>query len=218
MQKADLYLQLRDDIRRRRWPAGRALKQQELADYYQTSRIPVREALARLLAEGWLVSAGKASLMVPPLSAGEAQELCLIRSQLEPLALRQALPQLNQAILGAAEDCLNAADAAAHDPLLQGELNWQFHQLLYQPCGMPTLLQLLQQLHLKVAMYLGFQQAELGYADKSAAEHRALLQHLRQGRHAAALELLQQHISEAAIELQQHLQHSGDKRSCNQCL
>lgn len=208
MQKADLYLQLRDDIRRRRWPAGRVLKQQELADYYQTSRIPVREALARLLAEGWLVSAGKASLMVPPLSAAEALELCLIRSQLEPLALRQALPQLNQAILGAAEDCLNAADGA-HDPLLQGELNWQFHQILYQQCGMPTLLQLLQQLHLKVAMYLGFQQVQLGYADQSAAEHRVLLQHLREGRHGAALALLQQHIGDAAAALQQHLQHNG---------
>ncbi len=208
MQKADLYLQLLDDIRRRRWPAGRVLKQQELADYYQTSRIPVREALARLLAEGWLVSAGKASLMVPPLSAAEALELCLIRSQLEPLALRQALPQLNQAILGAAEDCLNAADGA-HDPLLQGELNWQFHQILYQPCGMPTLLQLLQQLHLKVAMYLGFQQVQLGYADQSAAEHRVLLHHLREGRHEAALALLQQHIGDAAAALQQHLQHNG---------
>lgn len=209
MQKADLYLQLRDDIRRRHWPAGRALKQQELADYYQTSRIPVRDAMARLLAEGWLVSAGKASLMVPPLSAAEALELCLIRSQLEPLALRQALPQLSQAILGAAEDCLNAADTAADDPLRHGELNWQFHLLLYQPCGMPTLLQLLQQLHLKVAMYLGFQQVQLGYADKSAAEHRELLQHLRVGRHQAALDLLQQHIGNAASELQQHLQQRG---------
>lgn len=209
MQKADLYLQLRDDIRRRHWPEGRVLKQQELADYYQISRIPVRDALSRLAAEGWLVSAGKASLMVPPLSADEALELCLIRSQLEPLALRQALPQLSQAILGAAEDCLNAAEAVAHDPLQQGELNWQFHQILYQPCGMPTLLQLLQQLHLKVAMYLGFQQVQLGYADKSAAEHWELLQHLRAGRHQVALDLLQQHISAAATELQLHLQQRG---------
>jgi DNA-binding GntR family transcriptional regulator len=208
MQKADLYLQLRDDIRRRHWPEGRVLKQQELADYYQTSRIPVREALARLAAEGWLVSAGKASLMVPALSAEEALELCLIRSQLEPLALRQALPQLNQAILGAAADCLVAAESAVDDPLRHGELNWQFHLLLYQPCGMPTLLQLLQQLHLKVAMYLGFQQVKLGYADKSAAEHRELLQLLREGRHEAALDLLQQHISDAANALQLHLQQN----------
>ncbi len=206
MQKADLYLQFRDDIRRRRWPEGHPLKQQELADYYQTSRIPVRDALARLAAEGWLIKAGKASLMVPPLSAAEAQELCLIRQQLEPLALRQALPNLNFAILGAAEDCLNAADSLDADPLRHGELNWQFHQLLYQPCGMPTLLQLLQQLHLKVEMYLGFQQVSLGYAAKSAAEHRFMLQHLRAGQHEAAITLLQQHIDAAAQALQQHLQ------------
>lgn len=212
MQKADLYLQLRDDIRRRRWPEGRALKQQELADYYQTSRIPVRDALARLAAEGWLISAGKASLMVPALSAAEAQELCLIRQQLEPLALRHAMPQLNHAILGAAEDCLNAADKLEDDPLQHGELNWQFHQLLYQPCGMPTLLQLLQQLHLKVEMYLGFQQVSLGYAAQSAAEHRLLLQRLREGRLNAAIEVLQSHIADAAAGLHAHLQQREQAR------
>lgn len=208
MQKAELYLQLRDDIRRRRWPEGRALKQQELADYYQTSRIPVRDALTRLAAEGWLISAGKASLMVPALSAAEAKELCLIRQQLEPLALRHAMPQLNHAILGAAEDCLNAADKLEDDPLQHGELNWQFHQLLYQPCGMPTLLQLLQQLHLKVEMYLGFQQVSLGYAARSSAEHRQLLQYLREGQQVAAIELLQNHIADAARALQLHLQQT----------
>ncbi len=205
MNKAELYLQIRDDIRRRRWPEGRVLKQQELADYYQISRIPVRDALARLVAEGWLVSAGKASLMIPPLSAEEAQELCLIRQQLEPLALRLAIPQLNFAILGAAEDCLRAAEQAGNDPLRHGELNWQFHQLLYQPCAMPTLLQLLQQLHLKVEMYLGFQQVSLGYAAQSAAEHHQLLQLLKHNRSDEAVVLLQRHIAEAAAVLQQHL-------------
>jgi len=205
MNKAELYLQIRDDIRRRIWPQGQPLKQQILADYYQTSRIPVRDALARLAAEGWLVSAGKASLMIPPLSAAEAQELCLIRQQLEPLALRLAIPQLNFAILGAAEDCLRAAAQAGADPLRHGELNWQFHQLLYQPCAMPTLLQLLQQLHLKVEMYLGFQQVSLGYAEQSAAEHQQLLQLLRDNEPEQAIALLQQHIAEAAVALQRHL-------------
>ncbi len=205
MNKAELYLQIRDDIRRRIWPQGRPLKQQTLADYYQTSRIPVRDALARLTAEGWLVSAGKASLMVPPLSAAEAQELCLIRQQLEPLALRLAIPQLNFAILGAAEDCLRAAAQAGTDPLRHGELNWQFHQLLYQPCAMPTLLQLLQQLHLKVEMYLGFQQVSLGYAEQSAAEHQQLLQLLRDNQPEQAVALLQRHIADAATTLQRHL-------------
>jgi len=205
MNKAELYLQIRDDIRRRIWPQGQTLKQQTLADYYQTSRIPVRDALARLAAEGWLVSAGKASLMIPPLSAAEAQELCLIRQQLEPLALRLAIPQLNFAILGAAEDCLHAAAQAGADPLRHGELNWQFHQLLYQPCAMPTLLQLLQQLHLKVEMYLGFQQVSLGYAAQSAAEHQQLLQLLRDNQPDLAVALLQRHIADAATTLQQHL-------------
>ena len=66
-------------------------------------------------------------------------------------------------------------------------------------------LQLLQQLHLKVEMYLGFQQVSLGYAAQSAAEHQQLLQLLRDNQSDLAVALLQRHIADAAATLQQHL-------------
>lgn len=212
MNRVSLYQQMLDDIRSRRWPVGQPLKQQQLAERYQTSRIPVRDALARLAAEGWLQPCGKASLQVPPLSAGEAAELCLIRQQLEPLALRLAGPALSFSVLGAAEDCLQLAAAAGDDPLRQGELNWQFHCLLYQPCERPVLLQLLAQLHQKVEMYLGFQQVSLGYQQRSHAEHLELLALLRQRDIEAAVSLLQQHIAAAASQLALHLQNNPELR------
>lgn len=207
MAKIDVYQLLLDDIRRRRWTPGQVLTQQQIASHYQTSRIPVRDAMVRLQSAGYLVAAGKASLMVPALSAAEAAELSMIRLQLEPLALRQAVPHLTHQQLGVAEDLLQQAAQLQEraDPLQLGALNWQFHYSLYQSCQLPVLLQLLAQLHDKVSMYLGVQEVSLGYAQRSLAEHQQLLALLRQRDVEAAVTLLTQHISEANLQLQQRL-------------
>lgn len=210
MAKQDIYRLLKQDIRRRYWQPGQALTQQMLASQYQTSRIPVREAMARLQAEGWLVSHGKASLQVPALSAAEAAELAMIRLALEPMALQLAAEQMTHAQLGAAEDILTrAAAAATTDPLAAGELNWQFHRMLYQSCQQPQLLQLLEQLHEKAAMYLAVQEQQFGYAAQSQQEHRQLLQLLRDGQAEQAVACLRQHIALAGASLQQQLQDSS---------
>jgi len=207
MAKIDVYQLLLDDIRRRHWAPGQVLTQQQIANHYQTSRIPVRDAMMRLQSAGYLVAAGKASLMVPALSAAEAAELSLIRLQLEPLALRQAAPHLTHQQLGVAEDLLQQAAQLRElaDPLQLGALNWQFHYSLYQSCQLPVLLQLLAQLHDKVSMYLGVQEVSLGYAQRSLVEHQQLLALLRQHDVEAAVTLLTQHISEANLQLQQRL-------------
>lgn len=208
MAKQDIYRLLKQDIRRRFWQPGQALTQQMLASHYRTSRIPVRDAMARLQAEGWLVSHGKASLQAMTLTAAEAAELAMIRLALEPMALQLAAAQLSQAQLGAAEDILRQA-AAAVEPLAAGELNWQFHRMLYQSCQQPQLLQLLEQLHEKAAMYLAVQEQQFGYAAQSQQEHWQLLQLLRDGQTEQAVACLRQHIALAGASLQQQLQDSS---------
>lgn len=205
MAKTELYQLLLADIRHGIWRPGQVLTQQELAEYYQISRIPVRDALARLQAEGWLVTQGKAGVKVPSLSATEAQELALIRLQLEPLLLKLAMPQLNFQRLGAARDCLLKAEATDLTALVRGDLNWQFHQLLYQAANKPLMLNLLNQLHQRVAMYLGFQALTLNYQQQSQTEHWQLLALLEQGDVAAAEALLKNHISSASDLLVEYL-------------
>lgn len=210
MAKPDIYRLLKQDIRRRFWQPGQALTQQMLASHYRTSRIPVRDAMTRLQAEGWLVSHGKASLQAMTLTAAEAAELAMIRLALEPMALQLTAARLSHAQLGAAEDILRqAAAATAADPLAAGELNWQFHRMLYQSCQQPQLLQLLEQLHEKAAMYLAVQEQQFGYAAQSQQEHWQLLQLLRDGQTEQAVACLRQHIALAAASLQQQLQDSS---------
>lgn len=209
LKKHALYYQLKQDLQLQYWPPGTVLTQQQLAQHYGLSRIVVRDVQQQLLTDGWLVAHGKAGFKVAPLSPAEAQELTLLRLQLEPLALQLSAPQLNFSILGQAEDVLLQL-ATQHNlaPYQRGELNWQFHRLLYQGCNMPHLLRLLDQLHQQVSRYLGYQESVLTYTDTSAAEHQQLLQLLRQQHTAQACELLRQHISSANELLVHHLQQS----------
>lgn len=207
MKKSALYLKLKTDIQCGVWQGGQVLTQQQLSTYYNISRIPVRDAMQQLHAEGWLVAHGKAGSQVPDYSAAEAHELCQIRLQLEPMALQMAAPTLSFSQLGKAEDLLCAIAAAKRKSLYQrGELNWQFHRLLYQSCNKPHLLRLLDNLHQQVARYLGYQELAMAYDTTSENEHRQLITLLRQGNANAAVTLLRQHITEAGHLLVRYLQ------------
>uniref|UniRef100_A0A486XJB9 Transcriptional regulator, GntR family n=1 Tax=Rheinheimera sp. BAL341 TaxID=1708203 RepID=A0A486XJB9_9GAMM len=206
LKKQQLYQQLKLDIQRHLWPAGSVLTQQQLADYYRVSRIVVRDVQQALMAEGWLLSHGKAGIRVPGFSAAEAEELGMLRLQLEPLALRLAAPTLNFTVLGQAEDVLMQLNAGRHLASYQrGELNWQFHRLLYQGCGKPYLLRILDQLQQQVSRYLGYQEQVLQYDNINADEHLQLLRLLRQADVDAACLLLTDHINNASQLLCAHL-------------
>ncbi len=209
LKKQQLYQQLKQDIQLQYWAPAQVLTQQQLAAHYAVSRIVVRDVQQQLMNEGWLNAHGKAGMQVAGFSAAEAEELCLLRLQLEPLALQLAAPALSFSQLGQAEDLLTQLAAHTALPAYQrGELNWQFHRLLYQSCGKPHLLRLLDLLHQQVARYLGYQEQALAYTDTSAGEHQQLVTLLRSGHTAAACHLLTEHISAASALLVQYLKNT----------
>lgn len=207
LKKQALYQKLKHDIQQEKWPPGCILTQQQLATHYAVSRIVVRDAQQALLHDGWLVAHGKAGMQVPAFTAAEAEELCLIRLQLEPLALQLASAQLTSSQLDRAQQLL--ASSAAHStlsPYQRGELNWQFHRVLYQSCNKAHLLRLLDKLHQQVSRYQGYQERALAYAATSASEHQQLIDLLRSGESAAACQLLSRHIATGNAALVAHLE------------
>jgi DNA-binding GntR family transcriptional regulator len=73
-----------------------------LATQYQVSRIPVREALRQLDAEGLIAIVPNRGAVVPALSPDDVEELFSIRALLEPEVLKLSIPQLTE------EDCSEA--------------------------------------------------------------------------------------------------------------
>jgi DNA-binding GntR family transcriptional regulator len=91
---------LREEILGGRYLPGERIRQEDIAARYGASRIPVREALAMLAAEGLVTLVANAGAWVTRLSAAECAEAYLIRERLEPLLLRMSLPLLDDPAIG----------------------------------------------------------------------------------------------------------------------
>src|SRR2546427_13052427 len=85
---------LRDQIIRGEIAEGTQLRQDAIATQYQVSRIPVREALRQLEAEGLITIVPNRGAVVPALSPDDIEELFSIRSLLEPEVLKRSIPHL----------------------------------------------------------------------------------------------------------------------------
>ena len=181
------------------------LRQDELAERFGVSKIPVREALYQLKAEGLVTFFPNRGAVVAELSSAEVDEIYAMRIALEPLALRRAIPHLTIANLAEAATLLDAIEQEK-SIARWGELNWEFHALLYQPANVPRLMEWVRLLHINVARYLVIFLVGLEYQATSQREHRAILEACRQGQIETAVTLLEQHLQAAANKLVAFLQ------------
>lgn len=182
-----------------------ALRQAELAEEFGVSRIPIREALIRLEAEGFVRIHSNAGARVSRLSHHEVREIYQIRTALEGLALRLAIPRLSADDLARARSALGTTeDRTANQGY--GEWNAAFHMALYEPAQAPRLLNLIRQLHLQADRYLRLAYSRFGsYFEQSQREHRAILAACERREPDEAVSLLNDHLDWVRVHLEEHL-------------
>lgn len=186
-------------LRRMLWgelQPGTWLRQDELAAQLGVSKIPVREALQRLAAQGLLRVEPQRGVVVPRLAWDDAHEIFELRLAMEPRLLRRAVPKLSKVDLAKAEEALESTEL----PLSAS--NWQFHRALYEPSGWQRGLALVEILHAAVAPYVVLYTADLGGDGTSSRQHGEILMHCRYADADAACEVLVRHLEQAAVALQ----------------
>lgn len=196
---------LRNDILQGIYKSNAPLRQDEIAARFGVSKIPVREALQQLKAEGLVTFFPNRGAVVSALSSAEVDEIYAIRIALETLALQRAIPHLTIADLTRAEALLDQLDQE-EQVVRWSELNWEFHALLYRPANLPRLMSGVSTLHVNVARYMLLYLAGLDYQATSQAEHRAILAACRQGQIDLACAHLRHHLQSAADHLVAFLQ------------
>lgn len=196
---------LRDAIMRGVLKGGQPLRQDELAARFGLSRIPVREALRQLEGEGLVTVKPHRGAVVSTLSSDELQEVCEIRIALETMAVRLAMPHLDQQTLAHAEQVLVATDREADVLEHWSKNNWRFHSTLYLPARRPRLLAMIKNLHDTIDRYLRLHVSMLNYKVKGQEEHWQLLEACRRRDTALAVSLLEQHIRTVAVLLAAYL-------------
>ncbi|MGC2089609.1 MAG: GntR family transcriptional regulator [Candidatus Acidiferrales bacterium] len=184
---------------------GEQLRQDAIAADFQVSRIPVREALRQLEAEGLIKIVAHRGAVVSALSADEIEELFDIRALLECAVLKVSIPNLTEADFEKAESILETYEKALwmKEVGTWGRLNWQFHSTLYSRANRPHFMSIIKLLNNNGDRYTRLQLYLTQAFERAKQEHRALLELCRKREAAGASDLLEKHIHNAGSMLKE---------------
>ena len=203
---------LRERILRGAFPEGEPLRQDAIAEELGVSRIPVREALRQLEAEGLVTFHPHRGAVVTTLSLDEITELFELRADIESDLLRRSIPLMQPADHRLATEILDGYETALHTGKVAawGELNWQFHSALYAPSNRQFTLGIVGKLHQHSDRYLRMQLSLTHGESRARSEHRAILAAVRKRDMVKAPTLMRAHILEAGRSLVSFLEaHRG---------
>jgi len=110
---ARIAAELREQILAGEHAPGARIRQEDLADRHGASRLPVREALRMLEAEGLLTLVANTGAWVTRLTLADCEELYRIRERIEPLLLSYSVPALDAAAVARLADLADEMESAA---------------------------------------------------------------------------------------------------------
>lgn len=205
---SDIILKfIRDSIADGSLSEGEPIRQDDVAKRFNVSKIPVREALKRLEAEGLVAFHRNRGAVVTTLTEPEIAQIFEARALLEANLLRIAVPLLTHASLQKAAS-LCGAFAEEQDVARWSALNWQFHSSLYEDAQRPYMVGLIRSVNDRLERYLRVQLALSNGHQRAGQEHHEILAACvaRDTERAAAL--LHAHILHAGQSLMHHLPKS----------
>jgi len=151
---------LRGRILRGEFAAGAPLRQDAIAKELAVSRIPVREALMQLEAQGLVKFEAHRGAVVTMLDASAIEELFYLRALLEADTLFHAVDLMTEETFAQAQAILAQFDLALESGTQiehWAELNHRFHATLYQAANRPQALELIAQINLSCDRYVRFE-------------------------------------------------------------
>jgi len=198
---------LRKAIIEGQFEEGEPLRQDEIARLFNTSRIPVREAISRLEEQGLVKTQRYKGAVVAGLSPKETAEIFDLRALIEPEIIRDAVPRMSKELLAnAREKC--AAFSSATDPLTYGDLNRDFHETLYSASDLKFFQEIADNAIDRVERQIRAQLVLSDGMGRAGREHFGILEACENGDADLASRLTREHIQGAKASLLKHLHQS----------
>ena len=177
------------------FPPGSFIEEALACEVTGVSRTPVREALNRLAAEGFLDLHPRRGAVVKPLTGTELRDLHEVRLMVESHVVRRICREARP-VPALLSDLCDQHEAVSADNLLACvDLNRRFHQAIVAAAGNTVLVQVFDNLQANLMrMSMLSLQSGLGKTARIEAEHRDLITALQTHDEAAALALLDRHL------------------------
>lgn len=183
---------------------GEPIRQDDVAQLFNVSKIPVREALKRLEAEGLVLFQRNKGAVVTRISEPELAQMFEVRILLENKVLRLAIPNMTEETFARAERICEEF-VGEENVGRWAELNWKLHACLYESAQRPFLVSLIRSIHDKLERYLRMQMSLSEGKDRADHEHRAIIDACRSRDTEHAVALLEEHITGVCSSLFAHL-------------
>ncbi|WP_311945994.1 GntR family transcriptional regulator [Halomonas piscis] len=187
-------------------PDGTPLRQEELARMFNTSRIPVREAISRLEQQGLVATQRYKGAVVSGISTDEVDDIFDLRALIEGEVIKRAVPVMSAETIQAARSFCDQFTASS-SPSEWGDINRNFHCKLYEAAGLPNHMNMINSILDRIDRYLRAQLALTEGMERASIEHEKILQACIDGESDLAKELTKRHIEGAKISLINLLQN-----------
>ncbi len=194
----DAYTLILDAIDGGTYRPGDRLVESELADRFNVSRTPIREALQRLETQSLLAREGR-SLIVASLNHNQTAELYVVRGQLEGLAARLAAQHATDEEVRVLREMVEADDALIGQPTALSRSNRRFHKQIHLASHNRYLVQQLDLVYRSMALMATTSLAAEGRGEIAQAEHAKIVSMIEARDENGADQALRSHISLAFV-------------------
>ena len=157
---------------------GERIDQDGEAQRLNASRMPVREALRRLEAEGLVDIVRHRGVIVRSLSVADLEDLYVMRLALEGVAGRLGAEHISEDGIASMRGLFPAMEVIVErsDPVAWIDVDWTFHETLYRAAQRPRLLRTIQNLREEARRYRNVGLALPDVLAVSLKEHKAIVE------------------------------------------
>jgi len=216
----DAYERLRKAIYTGQLAAGERIVERELAQRFRISRIPLRESLVRLQAEGLVRSVPFSSSYVEDLEPADVMEIYSLRLLFEPLAARLAAMHATQRFVKRLEAYCHRMTALSRKstPVALDQVDYAFHHSIVEASGHRRLLRAYEGAHIRVvSLRADHALLKSQSPERVSDEHLKIVLPLRQRDPDGAEQAAREHVEQSIRVLEESLGSSvkqiGKRRS-----
>lgn len=203
---------VRDDVLSGALAAGARLSQEALAEQYAVSRVPVRDALRMLEAEGFVSAHPRFGTAVAPLSTPDLEELYEARLALEPMLSARAVRRMRPADLAEMRRQLDVMAASSEDSPAWFAAHAGFHRVLNERSGRARICALVDNLRSLTERYVRAYQVLAWPDTELQAAHEQLLGAVERGDPDEVEALVADHLTIVRDRMFEHLEGGEEAR------
>lgn len=194
-------------------PGGQPIRQEAIAKELGVSRVPIREALLQLEADGLVQIQTHRGAVVSSLSREDAIDVFDTREILELFLIQKAVGAATQRDYDAIQAVLDRYDMAIRqggEPAQLSQINWDFHIALLEPSQRPRSLSVLRMLYISLDRYLQLQIQPKEAQRAAVKDHRAMFEAYTRRDTREVTRFLKTHMALAYEEVLTRLEAAAD--------